>query len=328
MTDKFNPSKYPKHLGKRDEVTISHSRSGGYDSFTVIWYSKGKRHRKSKSNPADADAIAKEILKKIKTGTIDDLILTGQERNEYVRAKEHLRDSEASVDMACRDYAEATRILGGDYLMEAVRHYSRTHLKEFPGVLIDDAVKHWCRAKVKQGATPDYIKKSRINFNKIRSVFNCRLEDVTADEFIVFIDEHHGELAPASRNNIIECFKRLVNYSIKKQWIPRDHAFTLDGIEKYKSASAQKEVFTVEEMKLLLQNSRPEMLPFLSIGAFAGVRSSEIHQLDWSCINLDDNEIRIPESIAKTSQRAFKFSDNLRRWLLCKFRLRSDTQSD
>src|SRR6185369_9281178 len=66
----------------------------------------------------------------------------------------------------------------------------------------------------------------------------------------------------------------------------------------------------------LLKYSRPEMVPFLAIGAFAGLRSAEIERLDWSEVHLDERFIEVKAGKAKTaSRRVVPITDNLAKWL-------------
>jgi integrase len=61
---------------------------------------------------------------------------------------------------------------------------------------------------------------------------------------------------------------------------------------------------------------RPEMVPYLAIAAFAGLRAAEIDRLDWSEVNLAERFIELKASKAKTaSRRLAPIPDNLLAWL-------------
>ena len=63
-------------------------------------------------------------------------------------------------------------------------------------------------------------------------------------------------------------------------------------------------------------HSRPELVPFLAIGAFAGLRSAEIERLDWSEVHLADRFIEVKTAKAKTaSRRIVPITENLAKWL-------------
>jgi integrase len=59
-----------------------------------------------------------------------------------------------------------------------------------------------------------------------------------------------------------------------------------------------------------------ESVPFFTIGAFGGVRRSERELIDWSWINLDKKQIRLPKEITKLREdRLIVMQDNLVEWL-------------
>ena len=63
------------------------------------------------------------------------------------------------------------------------------------------------------------------------------------------------------------------------------------------------------------------MIPFIAIGAFAGLRAAEIARLDWSVVDLKRKIIHLRADQAKTaSRRIIPVSDNLRAWLLPRVR--------
>ncbi len=55
----------------------------------------------------------------------------------------------------------------------------------------------------------------------------------------------------------------------------------------------------------------------MAIGAFAGLRTSEIFRLDWSMVRWDQKVIAVPRKIAKKikTARLAPMSDNLIKWL-------------
>lgn len=90
----------------------------------------------------------------------------------------------------------------------------------------------------------------------------------------------------------------------------------MDDVEKVKDAVSEIEIFTPAELRQLLTVARPEMVPYLAIGAFAGLRAAEIQRLDWSRVKLAERHIEVTAGTAKTaSRRIVPISDNLAAWL-------------
>jgi integrase len=58
------------------------------------------------------------------------------------------------------------------------------------------------------------------------------------------------------------------------------------------------------------------MIPYIAIGAFAGLRPAEIERLDWREIRLDRNFIEVSAAKSKTaSRRLVTIQPNLKAWL-------------
>jgi integrase len=77
-------------------------------------------------------------------------------------------------------------------------------------------------------------------------------------------------------------------------------------------------VLTPDQTRALLHAaSGTPLLPFVAIGAFAGLRRAEIFRLDWSEIDLEENYIEVTAAKSKTaSRRVVTIQPNLKAWLL------------
>ena len=75
-------------------------------------------------------------------------------------------------------------------------------------------------------------------------------------------------------------------------------------------------ILTVAETARLLEAADPELVPFIAIGAFAGLRRAELERLDWSDVDLESGLIEVKAVKAKSARRRFvKIRPNLARWL-------------
>ena len=62
-----------------------------------------------------------------------------------------------------------------------------------------------------------------------------------------------------------------------------------------KESSTEVKVLSVEDAQRLLEKSSPELLPCWAIGLFAGLRPSEIRNLEWNDVDFDDALITVEE---------------------------------
>jgi integrase len=108
----------------------------------------------------------------------------------------------------------------------------------------------------------------------------------------------------------------LFRFAIKRKYLPKDAIEEVEAVQQAKEDNGEPEIFTPAEMRELLAAARSEMIPFLSIGGFAGLRSAELVRLDWSDVNLRERYIEIKAAKAKTgARRLAPITDNLFAWL-------------
>ncbi len=77
-------------------------------------------------------------------------------------------------------------------------------------------------------------------------------------------------------------------------------------IEKDDDKEKVPAILTLDEVKLLLKKAKEKDHPWYPIWAFAlltGMRSGELYALKWSCIDLNQNNIRVEESFCFATKR-------------------------
>jgi integrase len=89
------------------------------------------------------------------------------------------------------------------------------------------------------------------------------------------------------------------------------------AIAKPRVVRGAPEIWAPGDLEKLLQAAAPfELLPILAIGAFAGLRTSELLGLDWSEVALERGFIEVKGSKAKSARRRLvKIEPNLAQWL-------------
>jgi integrase len=88
-------------------------------------------------------------------------------------------------------------------------------------------------------------------------------------------------------------------------------------VERPEIDEGEIEVFAPDELSKLLKVAPNDILPYIALGAFAGIRGSELLRLEWSDINLSRKYIEIKAKKSKTaSRRLIDIQDNLLAWLM------------
>jgi integrase len=175
-------------------------------------------------------------------------------------------------------------------------------------VVIDELL----AVKEKDGASARYLKdlKNRLNIFAA-SHAGRHIADFTTAQ----IDDWLRSLphSAVTRNNYKRLLGVLFSYAVSRHYLPTNPA---REAEKAKVKPEKPGILTVEQAIRLLNNSRPEILPAVALGLFAGLRpEAEVWRLDWSCIDLHEKLIDVSKSKNVASDRFVAISDNLVAWL-------------
>jgi integrase len=223
-------------------------------------------------------------------------------------------------DMA-QDCAAELREFGAT-IADATKHYI-THLKAVKrsctvAALVDEVIAAKTKAcgKKQRPASRDYIVDLNVRLGRFKKEFSERtvatITQLEIDDWLSNLTDKHGEnLSPQSKGNYARALGVAFAYAVKRRYAPANPCKEIDK----PTSDAKPEVLTVEQMTALLASPSPEILPCLAIGAFAGLRASEIERLDWRDIDFEENEIAVNDE-GKTGERHVDMLPNLREWLL------------
>ena len=109
------------------------------------------------------------------------------------------------------------------------------------------------------------------------------------------IDEWLRKLggAPRSRNTVHTSIRTFFSWAKSRSYLPKNEITEAEVVAKVKVGDTDTEIFTPEQMVKILSFATGEMIPFIVLGGFAGLRAAEIVRLDWSAIDLDRKIIQI-----------------------------------
>jgi integrase len=126
------------------------------------------------------------------------------------------------------------------------------------------------------------------------------------------------DLATKTKNRILGYNSQM--FSIAKEWgLLSVNPLTDISRFRYRvgnDGEDEIQILTVKELLSLFTHVDFRLVPYIAIGAFAGLRDAEIKKLDWSEVNLGRRQIEVKKRKSKTAQRRFvTISDNLLSWL-------------
>jgi integrase len=197
----------------------------------------------------------------------------------------------------------------GKTIEDAARFYLKHLEADSRSVPVRQAVEELIANREKAGMTKRYCEDLRIRLGRFIKAFPDRnASTITTKEIGAWL-ESLG-VGPVTRNTFRRDVRTLFSFCL-------DHKYCTDNpaaaTTKAKQRDEEVQVFSVEQMRRLLAASSVEMLPFWAIGAFAGLRHSEIKRLQWSDIDFDDALITVRSG--KTPKRFVTMQPNLLAWL-------------
>jgi integrase len=237
----------------------------------------------------------------------------------FARAKneERLRDGlrGANFSTALRVEAqEAVEALKpyGKTIRDAVAHYAAYLKASERSCTAVELVGKLLEAKESDGASKRHVDDIRSRLGVFAKAFDGRMvATITSSE----IDHWLRSLAvaPITRNH----YRRLVilafNHAKREGYVTENPAIATAKVKEHTTVG----ILTVDETAGLLESATNDVLPFIAIGAFAGLRRAEIERLDWSEVNFESDLIEVTSAKSKTAtRRLVKIEPNLREWLL------------
>jgi integrase len=293
-----------------------------YTTFVAEYFQLGKRKQEWRSKFEDAKTAALEACRRISRGQQISLTLANGERLEYLRANEAVTPIGVKLDVAAHEYAGAMTLLNGRAtITEACRAWLKQNVSELPHVEVSIAVAEIVQQSITDKKTSDRIRHLSAILNRFAGSFNVGLQDIVPALLSQYLAKlPFTERTRRNHRDMIGFFNR---FCVLRGYLKRGTDW-LDGVQNY---SARKmgaiEIYTPDEMKLLLSGADNRLIPFLAIGAFAGLRHAEIDRLDWNEIEISDQagesfiEVRSIENTKSDQRRRLvPISDNLKAWLL------------
>jgi len=300
---------------KRGSVSVKIYRtpSNGCDSYTISYYQDGVRKRPTFSTFQAARDEADVVVNRLGNSDADVLTLTSADRAAYLRARQLFDPLGIHIENAAAEFVQAKQILGDVPLLQAAEYYAKRHPSRIAPRFVTDVVDEMLKIKESDGLSEGYLRHLRYDLERFAAAFHGNIGTVMGPD----IDKWLRDLgvSPRTRNNLRTSVQTLFRFAISKKYLPKDHD-EIDGVIRAKEVGGEIEIFTPKEMAEVLANADERIIPFLTLGAFAGIRHAEIQRLDWSDIHFDAGIVEIRAAKAKTaSRRTVPILDNLRAWL-------------
>ncbi len=317
---------FPKEIRVgQTRATIYKTPTRGCLAYTAVWYEGAVRKRKTFADLDAAELHAQAMISSLSRGEAQIIQLSGEERLTYCRARETVKEFGLSLDSVANEYRDAKRLVRGRSLVEVARYFAAQNLLDLPCKTVTEVYEEMLKAKRAEGLSERYLQDLVSRVGKFAASFQTQIAAVTGREIKDWLQglTREGKEAKAkglpvtnrTRNNFRLGIQTLFAFAKAEKYLPADWN-GMEGVPLWKVHDGAIEIFAPEEMGQLLSRAPRNLVSFLAIGAFAGLRSAEIERLDWAKVNLESGFITVDASIAKTnSRRLVPITPNLKAWL-------------
>ena len=263
--------------------------------YCVQWPKVGQgRHRQYFKDFQEARKLRDQKQEERGKYGVAHLAFSDRQRIEYAECVELLRPFDKSLSDAVRHYV--SHLEAGEKSCHAVQ-------------LVAELV----AAKEKDGASQRHVDDLRSRLTIFANKFNGQpVATITTAE----IDDWLRSLnvSAVTRNHYRRLIVLAFNFAVQRKYATANPA---EKTAKAKESSGSIGILTVQQTARLLESATPDVLPYIAVGLFAGLRRAEIERLDWKEIDFESGLIEVTAKNSKTARRRHvTMQPNLREWLL------------
>jgi integrase len=167
-------------------------------------------------------------------------------------------------------------------------------------------------AKETDGASGPYLKDLKCRLGQFEKTFGEKLvSEITPGQIDDWL--RNLKVSPVTRNNSRRTIRTAFSFALARGYCVDNPVVKT---AKAKEIEGTVGILTVPETKRLLEAADWALVPFIAIGAFAGLRRAELDRLDWSEVDRESGLITVHAAKAKSARRRFvKIHENLLKWL-------------
>jgi integrase len=211
--------------------------------------------------------------------------------------------------------SECYRLLEGENasLLEAVHHYLKYREHATRSVPLGELFEEFLSVKQQDNVSRRYMADFRCKVGRFVASHESKLTcDVTAADVERWI--RSLDIGPVSRESYRRNLSTFLEFGRRRGYSQANPAA---DIRMRRRPEGEVTILSPEEMQALLSNCAPEIVPYVTICAFAGLRPSETVALDWADIHLDAMQIEVRARHSKTRRyRLVPIQPNLAEWLI------------
>ena len=143
-----------------------------------------------------------------------------------------------------------------------------------------------------------YTKDMHVRLTRAARAFTGQVADITTDDIDLWLKSLKGT-SGRTKNNYRSALGTLFSFARKKGHLPRGRQTEVEFSARYEDKGGEIGVYSPAELDILLTNIERKFVPFVAIGAFAGLRTAEICRLTWDDVRWQHGDIELKKGQGK-----------------------------
>lgn len=278
----------------------------GDGRWWVRWREEGAPHKRPFRTLPKARALARTVATRLNNGLPSLADLTATDRQLYLHACKVATDEGFSLAAALEDW-------------QRLRARARTAAKLPPAAdlaqrLVDGLRHHKVR--------PRSHKRCQELVYRLRR-FTTAFPDLGAatrpdiERYLLGLKTKEGDpIQPKTHDNHLSAIMQLYQYAVEQELWPVGQSIPCATLPMYYLGGIPV-TFSPEVLRAVLAHTLDFWLPWVALGAFAGLRPTEAFRLEWEHVRWKQKMIAIPKTVAQKvgTARLVPLKPNLVRWL-------------
>ncbi|MBE2179157.1 MAG: hypothetical protein IAE97_01680 [Chthoniobacterales bacterium] len=283
-------------------IPIYRKPVGGYESYLVSYYVGGRRLQRRAPTIEKAREIARSAARQLTEGEGRTLAaLTPEELADFMAAQQILRQFDGvTLASVAAEWGRARTVMRGGSLLTAAEQYAKRQDEEtMPEISIADLVDDFLESKRRAGLSARYVTECDLILDRFKKVFRCNLSTIRTKDLQQYLDKL--KLGPRSKENVRMTIRTLFAHAKRRGYLARDRSTEAEHVDRIKAPATAPGIYSPEQMTKVIVGTSGLARLALALGAFAGLRSAEIHRLEWE--DIGEQYITIAAHKAKTAAR-------------------------
>jgi integrase len=195
-------------------------------------------------------------------------------------------------------------------LLNAITEYLEIYGRRTESVTFLDLCNQYLIVKDKRDER--HLKSLRNTRDRFPSLHPLRVSDI--DHKI--LEPLVAKVPPGGRNLILRHLRAYFNFAIKKGWSVANPVARLDFVEVVRKEVEVVSPDAVQKMFNDAFQNDLQLIPFLTLGFFCGIRPEEIRLMNWTDLDIATKGVVIRPEVSKTRKRRFpELPNNAAAWI-------------